>query len=79
MAGKPGGLGEGKVMRIGGDNQYGFIEPDVKRVEKAIERYRVGDSVLTDLKAVYNGEGLRASPSTNRSLDYGTPSKNKNP
>ncbi len=79
MVAKPGGLGDKKLVQIGGSNQYGFIEYDDKRVEKAKQRYLAGDSVTSTLKAVYNGEGVNVSDMPNRTLDYGTPSKDKNP
>ena len=79
MVAKPGGLGEKKVIQIGGSNQYGFIEYDVKRVEKAKKRYLEGDSITSTLKAVYNGEGVNVSDIPNRKMDYGSPSKDKNP
>lgn len=79
MAGKPGGLGDKKLISIGGENRYGFIEPDVERVKEIKKTYLAGDEVLMNLKATYNGQGLRASPATNRKLNYGKPTKVKNP
>ena len=35
MVAKPGGLGDKKLVQMSGSNQYGFIEYDDKRVEKA--------------------------------------------
>ena len=77
MKSKPGGIGENKVIQIG-SNRYGDIATDVKRVEKVKAKYLAGDTVLSTLKAVYNGEGLRVGKSIRRLLDYGTPSKDKN-
>lgn len=78
MVAKPGGLGENKVVQIG-SNRYGDIAPDVKRVEKVKAKYLAGDSILAKLKAVYNGEGVRVGENPRRTLDYGVPTKDKNP
>ena len=77
MVAKPRGIGENKVIQIG-SNRYGDIAPDIKRVEKIKAKYLAGDTVLSKLKAVYNGEGVRLGKHVRRMLDYGTPSKDKN-
>ena len=73
------GKGEKKLIRIGGDNRYGDIALDEVRVQKAKQRYLAGPNALVDLKAVYNGEGMRSTPPVGRNLDYGKPSKDKSP
>ena len=78
MVAKPGGLGNNEIVQIG-SNRYGDIAPDVKRVEKVKARYLAGGSILSKLKAVYNGEGVRVGETPRRTLDYGAPSKDKNP
>ena len=66
MVAKPGGIGENKIIQIGS------IFPSPQFYQKT------GDTVLSKLKAVYNGEGVRLGKHVRRMLDYGTPSKDKN-